>query len=206
MIKKLILSTIFSSGFAISSFACWFTESNFNATYIASVNGKHVHYTPANTIQQATYHNGLSVDLPITVQIKVSPRIADQTGEVEGLKPIRTAILQYKIIKQNGTSIPFKTVKKIDNPNWPMNFASPVNLFGVTGKISIPSSKISAGDTIIIRVYFSDGTYYTGDLDGDLTIADVPDTQTYSNPECGYDGWRAPHVFRVIFSGKRRAE
>lgn len=204
MLKKMLM-TAAAMVVSASCFACWFTESNFNATYIASVNGKHSHYTPANTIEAATYHNGMNVDLPITVQVKVSPRIADQAGETEGLKPVTTAVLQYKIVRQNGTSTKFRTVKSINNPNWPMNFANPVNLFGATGKINISDNEISEGDHIIIRVYFSDGIYYTGDLDSDISVNDVPDRQTKSSAECGYGGWRAPHVFRVRYSGNRRA-
>lgn len=203
MLKKFLISLLAVG--TVSAFACWFTESNFNATYIASVNGAAVHYAPVSTISQAVYQNGQQVDLPITVQIKVSDRFADQSGE-SGTRPVTSAILQYKIVRQNGTSTSFITVKTLNNPNWHMNFSSPVNLFGRSGIINIPNGQISAGDDIIIRVWMSDGTYYTGDLDADISVNQVPDTQSSAlgNVSIGEDGWKAPHVFRVKFSGKRR--
>ena len=202
---KKIVAAITSTLFAATAFACWFTESNFNATYIASVNGKAIHYSPVDTISQTVYRNGQTVDLPITVQIKVSDRFADQSGE-SGSRPVTQAILQYKIVRQNGTSTSFITVKALKNPNWRMNFSTPVNLFGRDGVINIPKGQISAGDEIIIRVWMSDGTYYTGDIEADISANQVPDTQSYSsgNVAIGVDGWQAPHVFRVKFSGKRR--
>ena len=203
--KKFTLISILSA-VALAASACWYTVSNFNATYIASVNGKQIHYSPTSSIDQTVYHNGMSVDLPITVQIKVSDRYGDQSGESIGPKKIIEAKLQYKIIRKNGTVYPFTTVKTISNPNWTMNFSNPVNLFGSSGIIDIPKSKISAGDEIIIRVYFSDGVYHTGNLNADIDISDVPNEQSYTknNIDCGTGGWKAPHVFRVKFSGKRR--
>lgn len=201
MLKK-VLGTILAVG-AISAFACWFTESNFNATYIASVNGKVVHYSPASTLSAAAYTNGQAVDLPITVQVKVSDRFGDQAGE-SGTKPITKAILQYKVVRANGTSTSFTTVKILDHPNWKMNFSNPVNLFGQEGIINIPKNSISAGDDIIIRVWLTDGVFATGDINADITAAEVPATQNSTNIDCGNDGWKAPHVFRVKFSGKRR--
>ena len=196
-----VLAAVCAVGVA---YACWFTESNFNATYIASVNSKVVHYTPASTLAEATYHNGQSADLPLTVQVKVSPRFGDQPGESAGAKPITTASLQYKVVRAGGTGSGFVTVKTITNPAWAMDFSVPVNLFGSDGVIDIPDSQISAGDDIIIRVWMSDGTYHTGDKNADLAVSDVPDTQTASSITCGLDGWQAPHVFRVKWSGKRR--
>lgn len=192
--------------FSLVASACWYTISNFNATYIASVNGKQIHYTPVNSLVDTVYHNGMTVDLPIAVQIKVSDRYGDQPGESIGPKQVIEAKLQYKVVRKNGTIYPFTTVKTISNPKWTMNFSNPVNLFGANGVIDIPATKISAGDEIIIRVYFSDGTYHTGNLSADIKPSDVPDTQSYSldNISCGNGGWKAPHVFRVKFSGKRR--
>ena len=201
---KKVLAVLAAVCAAGAAFACWFTASNFNATYIASVNSKVVHYTPAVTMADAVYHNGQNADLPITVQVKVSPRFGDQAGESAGAKPITTASLQYKVVRAGGASTDFVTVKTITNPDWAMDFSVPVNLFGSDGAIDIPEGQISAGDDIIIRVWFSDGTYHTGDKNADLTVSDVPDTQSASNITCGLDGWQAPHVFRVKWSGKRR--
>ena len=199
---KTIITTLLTT-LAISTFACWFTESNFNATYIASVNGKAIHYTPSTTISQAQYINGQEVDLPITVQVKVSDRFEDQGGEI-GAKAIKKAKLQYKIVRKNGVTTPFITVKSIDNPTWRMNFSNPVNLFGRGGIINIPEGNISQGDEIIIRIWLTDDTYETGDIESDINISDIPDIQNSSNINCGSSGWIAPHVFRVKFSGKYR--
>lgn len=196
----LALTTILS----VSTMACWFTESNFNATYIASINSKAVHYNPVQTMSSAVYKNGQSVDLPLTVQIKVSPRFGDQDNETPGEKQIIKAILQYKIERANGTSTKFKTVKTIDNPNWKMDFSNPVNLFGKSGIIDIPKNSISAGDVIIIRLYLTDGMFHTGDLNSDIKGSDIKSTHNANNISIGTSGWSAPHVFKVVFSGKRR--
>lgn len=202
---KKILTTLTVIAATLISSACWFTESNFNATYIASVNGSAVHYSPVESINQATYTNGQTVDLPLTIQVKVSDRFGDQEGE-SGTRPIVKAILQYKIIRQNGQTTNFVTVKTLDNPTWKMNFSNPVNLFGRDGIIDIPESSISSGDEIIVRIWLSDGVFQTGDLNTDITKDQVPDSQSYSagNINIGTGGWQAPHVFRVVFSGKRR--
>lgn len=199
--KKIFTTLAFLGVFAAS--ACWFTESNFNTAYIASVNGKVIHYQPVSVLGEATYRNGQSAELPLTVQIKVADRFGDQQGE-SGVKPIVKAVLQYKLIRANGGTTSFVTVKTLDHPSWKMNFNNPVNLFGSDGVIDIPEGEIAAGDEIIIRVWFSDGVYSTGDPEADLTGDQVPEVQNSANINCGGDGWKAPHVFRVKFSGKRR--
>lgn len=200
---KRFLSTLMLAGALVAS-ACWFTESNYNATYIASINGKGVHYSPVSSIEMATYKNGMEVDLPMTIQVKVSDRFGDQPGE-SGSRPIVKAILQYKVVRAGGASTPFITVKTLENLDWSMNFSNPVNLFGKDGTIDIKSD-IAAGDDIIVRVWLSDGIYTTGDINADITVSQVPDEQSSAlgNISVGTDGWNAPHVFRVKFSGKRR--
>ena len=200
--KKILMALGLISASIMAS-ACWLTESNFNATYIASINGEVIHYTEANTISEVVYHNGQQADLPITVQVKVSDRFGDQPGET-GRKPIIKAILQYKIVRANGQSGKWVTVKTIDNPSWKMNFNRPVNLFGTDGNIDIHEDQISSGDDIIIRIWLTDGLYTTGDIDADISVDQVPDLQDYNNAMIGSDGWSAPHVFRVKYSGKRR--
>lgn len=195
---KKLLAAVFAVS-TMSVFACWFTESSFNATYIASVNGKVVHYVPATTKDAAVYNNGQAADLPITVQVKVSDRM--EQGQALA---IQTAKLQYKIVRKNGTSTSFITVKTIDNPSWKMNFNNPVNLFGRDGIINIPDNQISEGDEIIIRLWLDDGIYNTGDINADINANQVLDQHSQSNVTIGTDGWAAPHVFRVKFSGKRR--
>lgn len=197
----------------LTSFACWFTESNFNTNYIASINNSAKHYLPSDNINNATYFNGSKVSnvaLPLTVQIKISERNGDQIND-STKNPIIKAILQYKIVRfdMNGnikSQTQFKTVKTLDNPKWNMSFSEPVNLFGKTGIININDNEISKGDGIIIRLYLSDGIYQSGDLNSDIQWNDIPDeiNQTLNNIEIGEDGWSAPFVFKVIFSGTRR--
>ena len=57
-----LLAAVFAVS-TMSVFACWFTESSFNATYIASVNGKVVHYryVPETTKDAAVYNNGIGL-------------------------------------------------------------------------------------------------------------------------------------------------
>ena len=86
------------------------------------VNNFFAHYTEAISINNATYHNGQTVAMPITVFVKVSPRFGDEDGEVAGAKEITRAVLQYKILPSGS----WVTVKDIDNPDWSMNFDHPV--------------------------------------------------------------------------------
>ena len=93
-----------------------------------------------------------------------------------------------------------------------MNFNNPVNLFGRDGIINIPDNQISKDDEIIIRLWLDDGIYNTGDINADITVDQVHNVQKESpntsagegSVIIGTDGWAAPHVFRVKFSGKRR--
>ena len=199
--KKKLLGAVAAVGLVISSaFACWMTADTYNHVYIAGVNsGQAIHYEEAASLDQASYDNGQSVDLPITVQVKASDRTVG--GSVQKLQ---MAVLQYKVVKSSGAASAWKTVKTLDNLDWDINFDEPVTLFGKTGTIDIPDSQIAQGDSIIIRVYFYDGLYHTGSLTSDIGVADVPASMTYPNINCGTSGWQAPHVFRVVYSGKRR--
>lgn len=191
-------ATILSFAIATTvAWSCWFTSSNFNATYIAGVNNFFAHYTEAISIDNATYHNGQTVAMPITVFVKVSPRFGDEDGEVAGAKEITRAVLQYKILPSGS----WVTVKDIDNPDWSMNFDHPVALFG---RNTINLSNIPSGTEMLIRLYLSDGTYETGDLNTDIT-SPVPNTATLSSGGTYEGGWSAPHVMRVIISGWRPA-
>ncbi len=197
---KSTLTTFLLAATTIAT-ACWFTESNFNATYIASVNSKYVHYNKVSTISQATYTNGSVVELPISVQIKVSPRFGDQPGE-SGSKPITAAKLQYKVVKADGTNGSWITVKSLNNPDWDMDFPEPVNLFGRDGIINPTGAQ--PNDWIVIRVWMTDGMYQTGDLSEDIDIAEIPTTQTEANISIGTTSWCAPHVFKIKISSKKR--
>ena len=216
---KKILTTLLLS-LAIVSQACWFTEGTYDKTYISSVNGKYFHYIAGN-ISTVKFAHNYEVDLPLTVQIKVESRLYDG---YDGALEIKRAILQYKI-ERNGVIIkPFTTVKELVDKEyaqimniktgspitWKMNFSSPVNLFGSSGQINIPSSQIKKGDVIIIRVYFDDGVYTNGSLSDDITSSEIDakiksgtNYQDSSNIKIK-NRWTAPHVFKVIYSGRKR--
>ena len=192
--KKLLTTILLFASLAVS--ACWFTEANFNKTYIAGVNNFFAHYVEAETIGAASYANGQTVAMPLTVWVKVSPRTADQPGEVAGTKEIVRAVLQYKILPSGS----WVTVKDYDTPDWDMNFEGAVPLFGM----NCININVATGTQILIRAYFSDGTYETGDLNTDITSS-VPNTATLSSGGTYEGGWSAPHVMRVIISGWRPA-
>ena len=192
--KKLLATILLFASLAVS--ACWFTEANFNATYIAGVNNFFAHYIEEATIGEASYSNGMTVAMPLTVWVKVSPRTADQPLEVAGTKEIVRAVLQYKILPSGS----WVTVKDYNNPDWDMNFEEAVPLFGM----NCININVAAGTQMLIRTYFSDGTYETGDLNTDITSS-VPNTATLSSGGTYEGGWSAPHVMRVIISGWRPA-
>ena len=192
--KKLLTTILLFASLAAS--ACWFTTANFNATYISGVNNYYIHYDETVDINNATYLNGMTVAMPLTVWVKVSPRAADQEGEVAGVKPIVRAVLQYKILPDGA----WVTVKDYDTPDWDLNFNGAIPLFGM----NCINVNVAAGTQILIRTYFSDGTYETGDLNTDITSS-VPDTATLSSGGTYEGGWSAPHVMRVIISGWRPA-
>lgn len=181
---------------AVAAQACWFTADNFNGNYIAGVNNYVEHYTPAANIGSAVYHNGGTVDMPITVYVKVGRRFADQEGESAGSKAIQKAVLQYKILP-NGAWV---TVKTLENLSWEMDFQYPVALFG---KNNINLKGLAAGTEILIRLYLSDGTYETGDLGTDITSA-LPNVATQESGGEYEGGWTAPFVMRVTVSGGQR--
>lgn len=184
------------SALAIAAQACWFTADNFNACYLAGVNNYVPHYAPAEAIGNAVYKNGQTVDLPITVWVKVSDRFADQAGETAGNKPVVKAVLQYKVLPDGA----WVTVRTLQNLNWKMDFNRPIALFG---KNNINPKGLAAGTAILIRVYFSDGTYETGNLSTDITSA-IPDSCTQESGSSYQGGWTAPFVMKVVISGAKR--
>ncbi len=186
------------SALAVAAHACWFTADNFNACYIAGVNNYISHYAPAENIGAAEYQNGQTVDSPITVWVKVSDRFADQEGESPGNKAVIRAVLQYKVLP-SGRWI---TVRDLKELNWNMNFQHPVALFG---KNNISLSGYPAGTEVLIRLYLTDGTYETGDMDSDITST-IPNTATQSSGGEYNAGWTAPFVMRVVLSGKERPQ
>ena len=174
--------------------ACWFSEDNFNGNYIAFLSGDALHYKPTSLMSQATYYNGMTVDMPFTVYVKVAPRF-----DGGNTRSITVAELQYKVLPSG----PWTTVKRLQNVSWEMNFNNPVSLFG---KNTINLTDIAAGTKIAIRLYLTDGIYETGDLGTDLDVTTIPETASASNTDqVNYaGGWSAPFVMYVTYSGKTR--
>lgn len=192
MIKKLLASVFLFT--ALMASACWFTEANFNATYISGVNNYFVHYDEAADIEEAVYYNGMTVAMPLTVWVKVSDREADQQGEVAGTKPIIRAMLQYRVLPAGS----WVTVKDYNNPDWDMNFTGAVPLFGSNCiDLNLPN-----GTEILIRLYLSDGIYETGYL-SELVTDYIPDIATFQSGGVYSGGWSAPHIMRLKITGRR---
>lgn len=190
--RKILTTILLFASLAVS--ACWFTSANFNNTYIAGINNFFAHYIEAESINQAIYHNGMTVAMPLTVWVKVSDREADQQGEAAGTKPIVRAMLQYRILPSGG----WMTVKDYDHPDWDMNFDEPLALFGYNCiDVAVPN-----GTEMLIRLYLTDGIYETGYLASDITSM-IPDVATLSSGGIYESGWTAPHVMRVIIRGRR---
>lgn len=188
--KKLFSSIFLLTAFTLS--ACWFTEANFNAVYIAGVNNYVSHYDETDNFNSVIYYNGQSVALPLTVWVKVSPRIADQAGEAAGTKDVIRAVLQYKVLPSGN----WITVKDLAYLDWRLAFDDKIPLFGMNNV----NPNVSDGTEILIRVYVTDGTYENGDLGSDIT-AFIP--STISGHSTSFDGWSAPHIMRVKVSGLR---
>jgi len=205
--KKFLLGAALTMCTIASTFACWFTELNYNTNYIAGFNNYVSHYVTASTKSSATYTNNMSVDLPLTVWIKVSSRSADQQGESNLESEIKTAKLQYrvKIKNQDGTFQAWSawtTVKTIENVKWKLSFANPVALFG---RNNINPKNLTTGSVIMVRLWLSDGIYTTGQL-SDNGPDSLPNTCSSSNPSSltYTGGWTAPFITTVIYSGKKR--
>ena len=188
--KKLISSIFLLTAIALN--ACWFTEANFNAVYIAGVNNYISHNEETDNLAAATYHNGQTVALPLTVWVKVSPRMADQQGEAAGTKDVVRAVLQYKVLP-NGNWI---TVKDLAYLDWRLAFDKRIPLFG-TSNIN---PNVPDNTELLIRIYVTDGTYENGDLNSDIS-AFVPATITGNSTS--FNGWSAPHIMRVKIGGLR---
>lgn len=188
---KKLLAAIASTFFLVTANACWINEENFNGCYLAGVNNYVAHYTEVSELEDAVWKNGQQVSLPITVWVKVGPRV-NSDGE---LMPIIKAVLQYRILPGGK----WKTVKTVTNKAYDIAWAVPVALFG---KNNIDPN-ISAGTAILIRVYLTDGVYETGDLDDNLDGVSIPNTIRYGSPYMDLGTWKAPFVFKVIYNGKR---
>lgn len=178
--------------FTITSLACWFTEGDFNKDYIAGANNYFSHYTAASTFDEAIYNNDYYIALPLTVFVKVAP-ISESYGK-EIL--LTKAILQYK--KAGSTTwIDVKTVSGVK-----LKYDVPVAIFGRNIEID-EKDPLAKDDVFFIRVYLTDGTSETGDLNSDIDENLVTSVMDRNSGDLG-GGWTAPFVFRLQFNGNRR--
>ena len=195
--KKLL--SIFATVLTVNTFACWFTQENFNGNYIAGVNNYQARYSETANLSQAIYTNDLSVAFPLTVWVKVTPLKYSPSGELLNTPaPLVKAVLQYKVLPSGA----WKTVKTIENVSWKINWQHPVALFG---KNTIDPD-VPAGTAILIRFYLSDGTFETGDLSTDISGDEVPAKATQDSGGSYSGGWTAPFVLKVIYNGRKRPQ
>ena len=95
--KKFLLGSLLALTTITSALGCWFTSYNFQENYIAGINNFISHFNKSTTIESAQYSNNMYADLPLTVWIKIAPRV-DENGNGH---LITKAVLQYRIKKGN---------------------------------------------------------------------------------------------------------
>lgn len=212
MLKKIIFTIILM--LMISSPACWFSQENFNKTYIAGVNFIKQHYDgKAQDLNSATFVNGQVVPLPITVWFKVVPR--------DKKYPIRIAKLYYKVVPKvndaydyNNSNYKWRLAKTIDmgnNPKWKMDFAAPVQLFGkaiiTKDLIQLNGDTIKANDAIVFAWYFADTAPDALTNAQDITPGEAQPYIQPLNSQVGSktynNDYKPQHVMMVIYSGKK---
>lgn len=176
-----------------TTFACWWTDLNYNYNYISGVNNFQDHYVEAASFEQAQYLNNVSVSLPLTVYVKVHQIDSSDIT-------ITKAVLQYRVKRSGSWITNWVTVRTIENPSYTLNVDAPVALFG-NGTVD-PKNLIS-GDEIFIRYYITNGIIESGDLSDNLNDLDCAQIETYSSGGYG-SGWTPPFIFKVIYNGQRR--
>ena len=126
-------------------------------------------------------------------------------------------------VKTHITIKPPVKVKSLNNLDWNMKFEKPVELFGHGGIIDIPDSQLKAGDVILIWIEVGNGIYtnnldanwiydYNGDSDfGGVGFYGFDYDPVVTNLNSDYNQLQGPtdaplylHIFKVIYSGKRR--
>ncbi|MCF6174807.1 MAG: hypothetical protein L3J71_03460 [Victivallaceae bacterium] len=170
------LAIVFSS---LSASACWFTELSFKRNYIAAINNQIAFYS------DATWNSGvvpcpdnLTISLPATIYIVLAPGIGDP--------PITQALLQYKKLPSGS----WTTIKNLTNLNWSINSTSPLKLFG---KNILDPQDVSPGDTILVRLYVTDGITENAPLANDTT-------------EDGTNLWQDQWVVALTINSNRRPQ
>ena len=176
--KKFLLGSLLALTTITTALGCWFTQLNFNRSYIAGVNNFISHVENPDNVNNVSYKNYQFVDLPITVWVKIAPRYIDENENVNDRRVdlIETAILQYRI-KKTGSSTwgKWTTVKSLQNVTWSLNFQNKVALFG---RNNINPTGLKTGDLIMIRFYIrTEDGYESGSISRDDQITlEIPTT------------------------------
>lgn len=178
--KHLLILSLLT--FNVSLFACWFTEENFNKTYIAGVNHYFEHYRQSGSLIKALYCNNMTVSSPLNVLVCINPISSDN--------PISEARLQWKY----ADSTQWRTLTVLTTP---FTSSIPLPLFDLI--IFREDEKRE----IVIRLYVTDGINESGDLSVDIPASTVTDFMDVNSPPLP-GGWTPPFVMKVKLSGKRR--
>lgn len=178
----------------LSTFACWWTDLNYNYNYIYAVNNVQIHYSESGSFYSAQYLNGMNVALPLTVYVKIG-----SGTEGGATSSITEAKLQYRV-KRNGSWITnWVTVRTVTSSQFPLSVNNPVSLFG---NGTIDPRNMQTGDQIYIRYYITNGIIESGDLSDNLNDLECSSIETSSTSYSG--GWSPPFIFKVIYNGERR--
>lgn len=219
--KKKALSAIGAILLTLPALACWYKRINY-IDYIYAVNGVKdvVTYeivedaSKNTTFQHYTVKNNTVVDLPITVDVKLTSGSAVQFSE-EAKPQIVTCVLQYRVLPKGN----WVTVKEYTTPSGTIPFKAPP--FAYFGKNNIWPKDIKPGDAIMIRLYITDGMYQSGNLlemcDDKVVNVSTPmgtkktlpdfDYTIGQTPLADYDlggNWYPNQCVTVIWSGKTR--
>lgn len=206
------LTTLILTTLAIStSFACWFTQDNFNSTYISGIGNYHSRYTPASNLNSAIYYNNISTSLPCPIWFHINERIA-YVNDLPVKRKIVIAELWYKLLP-NGVETDdsvWRLAKKFENPKFEMKFGVDVKLFGegIISKKLEGLSNIVQGDKIMLvwRITDEDAVssgieIIAGQKEPVITVPDVAHGNVSS--EVNYTGgYTAPFVTVITYNGR----
>lgn len=209
---KKFLTAIALTALTISTtFACWFTQDNFNNTYISAIGNFYSRYTPAKNLESAIYYNNISTSLPCPVWFFINERVA-YVDDQPVKRKIVIAELWYKLLP-NGAETDasvWRLAKKFENPKFEMKFGVDVKLFGegIISKKLEGLSNIVQGDKIMLvwRITDEDAVssgieIIAGQKEPVITVPDVAHGNVSS--EVNYTGgYTAPFVTVITYNGR----
>lgn len=209
--KKILVGLLATVLTVSATYACWFTQDNFNNTYISGIGNYNKRYTPAVNLNETIYYNNFSTSLPCPVWFFVKERIKYVNDQPQQAK-IVIAELWYKYLPggvETSASV-WHLAKQFNNPKFDMKFDAEVKLFGesIISKKLTGLENIQSGDKVMIvwRITDEDGVS-SGDalVEGSRTpVMNVPDIAHGNVPtEVNYDGnYTAPFVTKLQYNGR----